>query len=249
VTMNALRRRGPPAWFASQCAELRSDCLAPQAPLTIVKEITVAGAASSLRERNKVATRRLILDTAARLFSEHRFDFTLRFAAVVAVQSAIQSSSNDGAVLGMAVSRCTAFGPGLVAILAMLHFVLAATNVAEVVLFDVLHIAAAPVALLRHLVASVIVSVALAWLFGGFREAQATSLAPAPVHSAIGLLWRLAAVYPLRPVPGGIVPLLPENELMPGWDRLVHGVEISSVGAPPQWRERAPNLNPAVSRA
>jgi hypothetical protein len=246
--------------------------------------------------------------------------FALRFAAVVAALLAC-------AVLGMAVSRSTASGPGLIAVLALLHFVPASTNVAEAVLFDVLGIAAAPVALLRHLVVSVIVAVALAWVFGRFREAQATSLALAPVHSAPGLLWPLAAiaavftlcyfaagmviyplvkdyyqvrvmpapgsiaamqvlrslallaaVYPLLrtipsrraaqwtlalllPVLGGIVPLLPENELMPGWVRLVHGVEISSYyglfvyllatwfGAPPQWREPAPNVDPAVSRA
>jgi hypothetical protein len=99
------------------------------------------------------------------------------------------------AALAMATSRSTASGPVLITALAGLHFVIyALINIPEGVLFDVIKLPAAPVMLLRSLLASFCAVAVLAAVAGrlGKQEGPA-ALAPA-VQTVRGLLWRLAAL-------------------------------------------------------
>lgn len=200
------------------------------------------------------------------------------------------------AALGVVASRSTAAGPALVAILAGLYFVpIEFINIPEGVLFGVIEVADAPVALARELGVSIVAAIAVAAAVGRLRIPPVPpDDVIAPAHSVPSLLWRLAAaaavfvlcyfvvgaaIYPLvkpyygsRPIPptgsivsmqvlravaliaamypairtipsrrtaqwvftavlpvlGAVVPLLPENAVMPLPVRVVHTVEISS---------------------
>ena len=203
------------------------------------------------------------------------------------------------AALGAVAVRSTAAGSALVAILTGLCFIPTAfINITEAVLFDLVDVTAAPVALARDLGVAITAGTAVAAVVGRLRTpaapVDALTPAPTPVHSVPSLLWRLAAaaavfvlcyfvvgaaIYPLvrdyyggRPIPpvesivsmqvlrgvalvaamypairtipsrrtsqwlfaavlpvlGAVVPLLPENTVMPLPMRVVHGVEIAS---------------------
>ncbi len=99
------------------------------------------------------------------------------------------------AVLAMAVSRSTASGPALITTLAGLHFVTSSLiNIPEGVLFDVIKPAAAPVSLLRSLVASFCAVGVLAAVAGRLGKDEAPADFVVPIKTVRGLLWRLAAL-------------------------------------------------------
>jgi len=114
------------------------------------------------------------------------------------------------AVLVLALSRSNASGPGSIVILTGLLFVTSwLVNIPEGVLFDVIEPAAAPVGLVKALLASfaaVLVIVAVAGRSGPGRAGDsapgpdlpatatlAVATSPSPIRSVRGLLWRLAA--------------------------------------------------------
>lgn len=198
------------------------------------------------------------------------------------------------AALAVVASRSTAAGPALVAMLAGLYFVpTTLINIPEGVLFGLIDVAAAPVALARELGVSIIAGIAVAAAVGRLRAPPVPlDDVGVPTDSVTGLLRRLvaavaffvlcyyvvgAAIYPFvkeyygsRPIPppasivsmqvlravaligalypairtirsrraaqwvcavvlpvlGGLVPLIPENTVMPLPMRVVHGIEI-----------------------
>ena len=230
---------------------------------------------------------------------------TMRFlaaAVVVFVARSFPSVTIGGALaavflcaaLGLVAVRSIAGGPALIAILALLAFVPTAfVNISEAVLFNVMGVTAAPIALARALGVSLTAAVAVAAAAGRLQASPAEWRdVGSPAASVTGLLWRLvaavvvfvlcyfvvgaviypwvrtyyqsraippiasvasmqvlraaaliAAMYPavraipsrrtarwvlavVLPVLGGLVPLLPENPLMPLPVRAVHAVEI-----------------------
>ena len=198
------------------------------------------------------------------------------------------------AALGLVAARSIASGPALIVMLAVLCFVPTAfVNITEAVLFSVVPVTAAPIALVRQLGVSIVAAVAVAAATG--RLATTPGIArdiEATASSVTSLLWKLvaapgvfvvcyfvvgaiiypwvksyyatrsippiasvaamqvlraialiAAMYPairaipsrrtarwvfaiVLPVLGGLVPLLPENALMPLPIRAVHAIEI-----------------------
>jgi hypothetical protein len=228
-------------------------------------------------------------------------------AGVVFVIRSAPSFSIGGALaavlvctaLGVVAAQSTATGPALIAALAVLCFIPTAfVNITEAVLFNIVPVTAAPIALVRELVVAVVAATAVGAAVGrlGVTVFPPRELAPATL-SVVSLLWRLAAaaavfvvcyfavgaiIYPwvkayyasrvippvasvasmqvlrgvaliaamypairaipsrrtarwvfagVLPVLGAIVPLLPENPLLPFAVRAVHAVEIATYYA------------------
>jgi hypothetical protein len=106
----------------------------------------------------------------------------------------VVASLLSAAVLALAMTRSTASGPGLIAILAGLMFVTSSLiNVAEGVLFDVIEPTAAPVALVWALLASVTAVTVMVAVAGRLERGAGVAPRPSPIESAGGLLWRLVA--------------------------------------------------------
>ena len=98
------------------------------------------------------------------------------------------------AVLCLAAACSTASGAELVAVLATLYFVFGTlVNIPEGVLFDVVKVVDAPVAMARELGIAIVLAVTVAAVFGRVRPAGDRAVISAPFATVPALLTRLAA--------------------------------------------------------
>jgi hypothetical protein len=106
----------------------------------------------------------------------------------------VASALVAGFVLTLAAHWTRASGAALVVMLAGLYVVPSSLiNVPEAVLFDVIKVGEAPVALAREVLTALLAASVVAWVMGQWRAPERAGAAAQPALSAVGLLWRLAA--------------------------------------------------------
>jgi hypothetical protein len=96
--------------------------------------------------------------------------------------------------MGLIVARSRAAGPALVVMVAGLYFVVSyGVNIPEGVVFDVIPAKMAPTLLVRSLLAGLVAAAVVVWVAGRLRQGTSAPSAAAPIDTAWGLFWRLAA--------------------------------------------------------